>query len=123
MKARRVLTSLLLLGLLVGSAATVAVRADPAEPEVPVGSAFTYQGRLTDSAGPVEGACDLRFRLWDAASGGSQVGSTLTLTGVAVSGGMFTAQLDFGASAFQGDARWLFNDNYNYPLTTTRNAH
>jgi len=107
MKATRVLTSLLLLGLLVGSAATVAVRADPAEPEVPVASAFTYQGRLTDSGGPVEGACDLRFRLWDAASGGSQVGSTLTLTGVAVSGGMFTAQLDFGASAFQGDARWL----------------
>lgn len=73
----------------------------------PAGTSFTYQGELRDNGGPVDGVCDLRLGLWDAASGGSRVGDTVTLTGVAVTVGLFIAQLDFATGAFQGDARWL----------------
>ena len=59
------------------------------------------------SGSPVNGACDFKVNLWDAASGGTQIGSTQALTSVTVSNGLFTVQLDFGASAFTGDARWL----------------
>lgn len=76
-------------------------------PNSPVGTAFTYQGQLKDASGPVTNSCDFQFDLWDALSGGSQVGSTLSLTSVAVSQGLFMVQLDFGVNAFSGSARWL----------------
>ncbi len=72
-----------------------------------VGTAFTYQGQLKKDGASVSGTCDMQFSLWNAASGGTQVGTTQTKTSVAVSRGLFTVQVDFGASAFQGDARWL----------------
>ena len=70
-------------------------------------SSFTYQGRLTDSGTPANGNYDLQFALWDSLSGGAQVGSTQTLNTVAVSNGVFTVSLDFGASAFTGASRFL----------------
>jgi hypothetical protein len=73
----------------------------------PVGSAFTYQGHLLMDGAPVSGACDLRFDLWDAATGGALAAATQTATSVAVQNGLFTLQLDFGAAAFNGEARWL----------------
>ncbi|MBI1882410.1 MAG: hypothetical protein HYR94_29910 [Chloroflexi bacterium] len=71
------------------------------------GTAFTYQGQLKRSGSPHNGACDFRFSLYDAASGGAQVGSTQTINGVNVVNGLFTVLIDFGAAAFTGDARWL----------------
>lgn len=87
------------------STATVLVAALPAIPS-PLGTAFTYQGELTDAGVPVAGSADFRFTLHDAETGGSVVGSTVSLDDVAVADGRFTVQLDFGAS-FDGDARWL----------------
>src|SRR5262245_18873089 len=72
-----------------------------------LGTGFTYQGRLTDGSNPATGVYDIEFRLFDAASGGGQVGSTLALDNVGVNGGLFTVSLDFGASAFNGNDRWL----------------
>jgi hypothetical protein len=72
----------------------------------PVGTAFTYQGRLKSSGQPANGSYDLRFTLYDAASGSSPVGSPVTIAPVIVTNGSFTVLLDFGA-AFNGDARWL----------------
>ena len=72
----------------------------------PLGSAFSYQGRLVDGGGPASGSYDFTFRLYDAAAGGGQVGGAVSLSGVAVSGGLFMVQLDFGPGAFTG-ARWL----------------
>jgi hypothetical protein len=72
----------------------------------PLGTAFTYQGQLKSGGTPVTGAYDLRFSLWDAVSGGAQVGSTICLDNVSVSSGLFTVSLDFGAQ-FNGDARFL----------------
>jgi len=70
-------------------------------------SAFTYQGKLTDGASAASGAYDLQFSLYDAANSGSQIGSTVTLTNVTVTGGIFTVQLDFGSTAFPGADRYL----------------
>ena len=77
------------------------------EPASALGTTFTYQGQLQQNGGLVNGACDFRFRLWDAASGGAAVGGPLDIPNVPVSGGRFTVLLDFGASAFSGAARWL----------------
>lgn len=81
--------------------------AESAAVNAPVGSAFSYQGRLTDNGNPANGAYDFQFILYDAATGGAQQGSTLTQEGVAVSNGLFNVQLDFGQAVFNGDARFL----------------
>ncbi len=83
----------------------------------PVGTGFTYQGRLKNAAGPVNGTCDFQFSLWDRAgtgappTGGIQIGVVETQTNVAVTDGLFNVVLNFtgafGPTAFTGDARWL----------------
>src|SRR5262249_8017862 len=74
-------------------------------------TAFTYQGKLSDNGAPASGNYDFTFKLFDTAAVGSgtQQGTTLNLTNVAVSGGVFAVQLDFGAcaSCFNGAARFL----------------
>jgi hypothetical protein len=56
----------------------------------------------------VNGTCDLQFKLWDAASGGNQVGWTWLSEGVEIVDGLFTARLDFGGmDVHNGSARWL----------------
>jgi hypothetical protein len=72
-----------------------------------LGTAFTYQGRLADAGSPATGVYDLEMKLFDAASGPAQVGPTLTLDNVTVSSGLFTVSLDFGATVFDGNDRWL----------------
>jgi hypothetical protein len=49
----------------------------------------------------------MQFSLWDAASGGSQLGGTLTVAPVGVTNGLFTVTLDFGTRVFTGPPRWL----------------
>ncbi|HEY77479.1 MAG TPA: hypothetical protein G4O00_15085 [Thermoflexia bacterium] len=71
-----------------------------------IGTAFTYQGRLQKNGNPVNDTCDFQFALFDAVSGGNQVGATLTKTGISVSEGLFTVELDFG-DQFKGDALYL----------------
>jgi hypothetical protein len=72
----------------------------------PLGTALTYQGRLTDGGAPANGTYDLEFKLYEALSGGSPVGSTVTLGEVTVTNGLFTVQLDFG-NVFDGTALYL----------------
>ena len=73
-----------------------------------MGTAFTYQGQLIKNGSPVNDACDFRFTLYDAQSGGSVVGTYQDKPSVTVTGGLFTVpDLDFGAGIFTGDARWL----------------
>lgn len=73
----------------------------------PIGTSFTYQGQLKNAAGPVNGACDFQFGLWDAVTGGTQVGTPVSKGAVIIGNGLFTVQLDFGMAAFGGDARFL----------------
>jgi hypothetical protein len=74
--------------------------------KAPNGTGFTYQGKLIDGGVPANGAYDLQFKLYDALSGGAQVGSTLTQSSVTVTNGLFTVQLDFG-NVFNGTALYL----------------
>ncbi len=71
-----------------------------------LGSGFTYQGRLLDGGVPVSGSYDLQFKLFDAATGGTEKG-TLDIPDWAVANGLFTVPLDFGSAPFNGQALWL----------------
>jgi hypothetical protein len=97
------------LGVVVAAPRLVPARAVPAA--APVSAGFTYQGRLERDGQPVTAICDLQFALWDAASGGTQVGGLQQVDNVAVSLGVFTVLLnegvEFGGNAFAGEARWL----------------
>jgi hypothetical protein len=72
----------------------------------PIDTSFTYQGRLVIGGIPANGAYDFTFTLYDALNGGAQVGGTVTRSGVTVTDGLFTVQLDFGA-VFDGTALYL----------------
>src|SRR5438034_612210 len=71
------------------------------------GTAFSYQGKLTDGGNPANGSYDLQFVLFDSLSDGAQIGATLTRSAVAVGNGIFRVQLDYGAGAFSGSERFL----------------
>jgi len=73
----------------------------------PLGTAFTYQGQLKQEGVPVGGSFDFEFKLFDAAAGGAQIGGDVARNAVAVDGGVFTTDLDFGGAAFDGQARFL----------------
>jgi hypothetical protein len=73
----------------------------------PLGTAFTYQGRLDRGGTPFTGTCNFEFGLWDAETGGVSIGDVEDITGQPISNGLFTVELDFGAGAFNGDVRWL----------------
>src|SRR5262245_26528374 len=72
-------------------------------------TAFTYQGKLTETGLPASGNYDFQFKLFDTATvgTGTQQGTTITNASVAVTAGIFTVQLDFGAGAFSGMPRFL----------------
>ena len=112
MAGKQMIGSVTLVVLLLSLVAGATFAQDQAPVRAPLAPAFTYQGRLADGSGPVTGTCDFAFRLYDQAGSGSPpTGGTLlgteTAKGVAVVGGLFTVFLDFGAGAFQGQARWL----------------
>jgi hypothetical protein len=73
----------------------------------PLGTAFTYQGRLQDGANMAQGLHDMQFTLHDEASGGNLVAGPLIHGSVVVSSGLFTITLDFGQGVFTGGAHWL----------------
>lgn len=64
------------------------------------GTAFNFQGRLNDGTNPANGSYDLQFKLFNAATGGTQIGSTVSRPNTALINGVFSVTLDFGASAF-----------------------
>ncbi len=104
-RQRLLLGAFVALVLLVGSLGLAQARSLlPAES---ISTAFTYQGYLTQNGQPANGTFDFQFRLYDAASEGNQVGNTVSLDDVQVLQGVFTVQLDFGESVFNGQALWL----------------
>jgi hypothetical protein len=69
---------------------------------------FTFQAYVESAGTPINGSADLAFRIYDAASGGTQIGSTVTQASYPVAKGVFTIDLDAGAAlAFDGAARFL----------------
>jgi len=78
-----------------------------ASAQTPLGTEFTYQGRLLSAGVPAAGDYEMRFTLHDALIAGNPVGTAVTLPTVSVTIGLFTVSLNFGAAAFVGDRRWL----------------
>ena len=70
-------------------------------------TAFNFQGRLNDGANPANGNFELQFALFDSLAGGTQIGTSVIRPNVPVINGVFSAQLDFGAAAFSGAARFV----------------
>ncbi|NOR67126.1 MAG: hypothetical protein GQ528_07205, partial [Woeseiaceae bacterium] len=73
----------------------------------PMGTAFTYQGRMMDANVPADGIYEFQFELYDSPVDGNQLDGTFALRGVDVIDGYFTVELDFGGDVFDGDAVWL----------------
>jgi len=97
----------LIIALVLSATNVVAVLSAPLQVTVP--SSIGFEGYLVDENGAAvaDGAYDLAFKLWDAASAGAQIGSTETQTDVAVSGGLYSVVLTtFTANQFSGN-RWL----------------
>jgi hypothetical protein len=69
-------------------------------------TAFTYQGQLHDGGTNANGAYTMIFALYDAVTNGDQIGIGIT-NSPTLANGLFTVNLDFGASAFNGGGRWL----------------
>jgi type VI secretion system Hcp family effector len=90
-------------------ALAIVVGTDNAGAAVGMGSAFTYQGSLTDNGSPAEGLYDLRFTLYDEPEGGMQKGAIVTIEDLEVTQGGLTVNLDFTdePDVLNGEARWL----------------
>ena len=67
---------------------------------------FVYQGSLNSGGVVANGNHDFEFALFDAVSGGAQLGATITQSSVSVTNGIFAVSLDFG-SQFPGAQRFL----------------
>ena len=71
-------------------------------------TAFTYQGKLTDTGIPANGQYDLKLQLFDAATGGTAYVTVMDLQDVVVTNGILTVSLDFGSLPFQDQVdKWL----------------
>jgi len=75
--------------------------------QAPLGADFTYQGKLMDGGLPADGDYDFIFRLYDADASGAQIDEDVAVGDWPIEDGLFTLPLDFGAGAFNGDARWI----------------
>jgi hypothetical protein len=75
----------------------------------PMGTAWTYQGRLMDQNEPADGEYDFQFKLFDDPNVvlGNQLGSDVNVPDLDVIDGYFTVLLDFGSDVFDGNAVWL----------------
>ncbi len=63
-------------------------------------TAFNFQGRLNDGANSANGNYDLRFKLFDAIVGGTELG-LVERPNLQLINGVFSTSLDFGPLAFQ----------------------
>lgn len=68
---------------------------------------ITHHGRLSGVYSILSGPAQLRFRLYGSPTGGEQIGPTVTVNNVDVLAGTFSAQLNFGATAFPGANRFV----------------
>lgn len=75
----------------------------------PLGTRFTYQGRLLQSGKVADGLYDFVFELYDdpCTAVGVQVGGPIDVDEVDAIDGYFTVELGFGINVFDGNDLWL----------------
>ena len=89
-----------------------------------LGTAFTYQGHLTENGNAATGLFDMQAVVFDAGTNGDAL-ATNTVLGLQVSNGLYVTNFDFGSSPFNGTALWLqlsvrTNGSANWTLLTPR---
>lgn len=102
----------------------------------PLGTGFTYQGKLGDNGQPANGTYDFVFVLYNSPTNDLPIYSGIINDDVTVTNGIFTTTVDFGADLFNGDKLWLEvgvrpgNETGDFspipprqPLTATPYAH
>ncbi|MCB2155863.1 hypothetical protein KQI84_13355 [bacterium] len=94
-RAERRVRSVLLLCLLISLVSFVAA------------APFTYQGYLKDGTSPANGDYDLSFTPFDAETEGTATASSVFVSAVPVTNGVFTVSIDFPRSTWEGAAPWL----------------
>jgi len=72
----------------------------------PLGTAFTFSGRMNYQNKAANGSFDLQLKLYDAASAGNQFGPAVNVSALQIVDGLFVTTLDFGP-VFNGTAYWL----------------
>ncbi len=70
--------------------------------DIPVGTAFTYQGYLKKDGQPYTGKCEVYFYLYD---GGGDYVDEYYLPEVNFTNGLFSVDIDYGAGEFKGAYR------------------
>jgi hypothetical protein len=70
-------------------------------------SAITYQGKLTDNGSPATGNYEMRFRLFDQAADGFEIGTPKIIPNIAAAGGTFTVKIEVGDWTFDQNDRYL----------------
>ena len=63
----------------------------PSLGETPLSTAFTYHGQLKENGVPANGVYDVRFALYDVATGGAAISPTVCSEDLPVTDGLFTA--------------------------------
>lgn len=91
------------------------------------GTAFIYNGRLDEGTNLANGTYDITFTLFATNSGGQASAGPVTNLATAVSHGMFSATIDFGAGVFTGSNYWLelgvrTNGASNFEVLSPRQA-
>jgi len=72
----------------------------------PLGTAFTFSGRMNYQNKAANGSFDLQLKLYDTASAGNQFGPAVNVSALQIVDGLFVTTLDFGP-VFNGTAYWL----------------
>ncbi|MEM9314337.1 MAG: tail fiber domain-containing protein [Pseudomonadota bacterium] len=98
----RILQLARLLGLLI-----ILVSAVGSAGATTLGSAFTVQGRLTDSDSPVEGTMTVRVEPYGCATGPDTLAPPFDIDDVQIDDGFFVFPVDFGDGFFVGDEVYL----------------
>jgi len=75
--------------------------------QTPLGTAFTYQGQLKLNGAPLNDRADFKLVIWDALTGGHQVGPEYQHNNADVRDGLFMIRVDLGDGVFDSDARWV----------------
>ena len=116
MKQFQLLTGLLAVILLLGVAIGPALAQEEQPPESPSGeiglqanvsTKFSFQGSLTVGGNPLNGEADMNFRLYSDSTCTTSVSGGIYLWDVPVNDGLFSVELDFSQSYFNGQALWL----------------
>lgn len=89
-----------ILAVALGLSIAQAVFAVPQTPE------FNYQGKLEQNGYPANGNYAMTFSLWDAPTGGNQIGTTISEPAWPVVNGLFSINLAF-AGAFDNEQSWI----------------